>query len=638
MRHRTAIWLRRTKLLMHVHKERIAFVLAILILVFLGTLTFKSTQMLISSTNREMQSLKVIANLDNVVSLVKDAQIGVQGYVITGREHLLNNYYAALKAIPREIEILKDLTFAHSDQRKRVEVLTQLIDAGFDEMNNIVSIRKRQGFPSAAVRIRTDKSKDLMDKIRVLAKSTVDEKSILLKNRPEEVKFAVKLTNIVLPSSFFLLLIASFVVRRHIKKRKAIEAELLKRREEALDASHFKSVFLANMSHEIRTPMNGIIGMTELILETPMNDQQRKYAELINMSASNLLRIVNVVLDVSKIEAGKIELNKEVFSIYELVINRIDLLSLQAKEKRIQIESHVAQDVPLRIVGDPVRFDQILTNLIGNSIKFTPEGGKVSVGVRKLESIDDDACVTLLCEVTDNGIGIAEDVRHKLFKPFSQADSSTTRKYGGTGLGLSICRHLIELMSGEIQVESEQGKGARFWFTVKMALPDQSNSESSASSFSLGKRAGACTTNGDGLIMGNHHAVSATKRILVAEDNLINQLIVIKQLESMGYEVTAANNGREVLGWLKRESFDLVLMDCQMPEMDGYQATREIRLCERQGAGVADKLPVHLPIIALTANAMQGDAEICKAAGMDDYLAKPVKKPELAKMIDRWMS
>ncbi len=394
-------------------------------------------------------------------------------------------------------------------------------------------------------------------------------------------------------------------LKKHIN---LLEKELKDYQEKSDASNHLKSMFLANISHEIRTPMNGIIGMYNVLKQTNLTEEQQEFLDIINLSGNNLLTIIDDILDLSKIEAGQLILEQNNFNLSDEVNAVLDLLEIKAKGKGIKLYTSFQNQIPNAYIGDQARLKQILINLTNNAIKYTKEGS-VTIKI-ETEKIEKEHC-EMKFSIIDTGIGISKHGQEKLFKAFSQIDSTTTRKYGGTGLGLAIAKNLTALMGGDIGVESEEGKGSTFWFTAKI-LRNQDKSDLIQKNVAPLKEKEITPLN-----------------ILLVEDNLLNQKFAIATLRKEGHKIDIAENGKVAIELYKKKKYDLILMDIQMPVMDGIEATKEIRKIE-----MAKKIKEQIKIIAITAYVMERDRSMCLGAGMNEYLAKPFKPNDLIHLIN----
>ncbi len=575
--------------------------------------------------------------------------LGLQLLNLTSEELVGRSVYALAEGMPSLIE--------GAGRAQAGETFTAVLEIGervFESQQ--LPMRDASGQISGVIGVATDITE------RVKAKAQLQEAYDVLEIRVAE--RTVELSH------------ANALLKEEIGERQRVEEDLALARDQALEASRLKSEFLATVSHEIRTPMNGIIGMTELLLETELDETQIEFANIVHHEAFALLEIINDILDFSKIEAGKLILGSMPFSLRAVFGSMRELFGPKAVEQSLGFSVKVSPAIPDVVIGDSGRLRQVLINLVGNAFKFT-ESGHINVVAELKERMEGQAQIFI--SVEDTGIGVSANAQHTLFDSFTQADGSITRRYGGTGLGLAISKRLVELMDGQIGVESTPGVGSTFWFTAVLSeadakseastghmneksqirtipsLPPLPNSTRSRLTMNLNTQptkfepqARATVTNlgaraeirnettAWAQVPAGSASISVPESetiILLVEDNAINQQLAQLQLKQLGFTCHAVSSGRAAVAEIDAtpDRYTIVLMDCQMPDMDGFAATRAIRLQEAQHNG-------HIPIIAMTANAMQGDRERCLAAGMDDYISKPVSKQALKDALDRWLA
>ena len=579
-------------------KITIGFVIAFLIILIVGIESFKTIHNFRSTKERELKSRKILAQLEDVLSTVKDLESGHRGFIITERESYLVPYNHAISSIHGELEELK-LLLDSEVQHKNLDSLEQLINKKIELCNGLIALRKSHGFEAALQEVLTDKGIILMDDIRRLTNNM-----IVYENKAFQDAFNVEVSSgdntidiIILGNviALLFLVIALFILNQDIKHRIRVEAELKIAKQAAEDANKIQEQFLANMSHEIRTPMNAVVGMSNLILQSELQPKQLEYMKAIKQSSDNLLIIINDILDFSKIRAGKIEIEHIDFRLSDLLQGLYNTFKFKVEEKNLQFIHQIDSTLPDVILGDPVRLNQILINLIGNAIKFT-ETGSITIECFPLNKNSDS--VTIQFNVKDTGIGISENKLSTIFESFSQAASDTTRKYGGTGLGLTISKQLIEIQGGEIEVKSMLNVGTTFSFHLTFAIGSQTNLKD----FKIQKVSTAALTG---------------IKILLVEDNHFNQVVAVDTLNLLikDLQIDIAENGKIALEKVSQKKYDILLMDVHMPDLDGYETTKAIRSSKTFYSEV--------PIMAMTASATMEEVQKCFKSGMNDCIAKP---------------
>jgi hypothetical protein len=587
-----------------------------LVLMVTAVAVFQISQSFREEMRAQAHSGLVLGQIRSLLALMVDAETAERGFALTGDEKFLEPYVRAEKGFNEIYESLKRNTADNDAHQKTLVEAKRLIDLEMDFLSRMIQGVKDQHRKNLKVRlvVQQGDQKVVMDEIRTqLARMEHLEQKIFAAREAQAEKTSQLLDTAMYVSLAFIIVLITIAVATLISdivERGEAEKVIVGLKDRAEEASRMKSQFLANMSHEIRTPLNGIHGMIELLVKTPLNPEQDEYLSALKDSSISLLAIINDVLDFSKIEAGMIELESVPFQVDKIVASCVKVLDYSAKHRSLTLKTDLATELPSWVIGDGLRLRQILLNLIGNAVKFS-QAGSVFINVKVVSH--QLSRVHLRFEVIDSGVGFDDATKARLFKVFSQADQSTTRKFGGTGLGLAICKQLVEVMGGEIGADSVPGHGATFWFELPFDV----------SSVRL-KQAERAELNVE-------FSKDKPPVILVVEDHLVNQKVVTSLLQKMGCRFEVANHGGEALERMKTQNYDLVLMDCHMPVLDGYETARQIR-----SGGVV--LNPKIVIIAATANVTSGEKEKCAAAGMDDYISKPMSFVELRAKIHHWIS
>lgn len=590
-------------------KIGIGFGFLLIVLIGIQYALNKGIANVIASQQELLKSTTLSTEVESIKSSVSFFESKMTGYVLTGNDTLLENNEKYLTDIVSKFKELKKLS-PDKDQVASIDKLVSLLNNEIQFSDEVI-FQYDLNPDNAVTLLKKGRGRYLMTeiikefkKIHDIEKTKFEE--IILRNKHAS-ELVVRMDTSAYIFAFLLVSLCIWFLFRDINKREKLEKELVETKKRVEEASVIKEQFMANMSHEIRTPMNAIIGFNDRLIKTKLNDEQQEYVAAVQSSGENLLTIINDILDFSKIEAGMVTIEHIRFNLHELLQSVYNMFFLKAKEKNISLHLHQPKNIPEFLMGDPTRLTQILINLVGNALKFTNQGNiDISVEVIK----DDKQNATVQFMVKDTGIGILEEKITEVFDRFTQAESDTSRIFGGTGLGLSIVKKLVELQSGTIGVESKKEEGSLFKFTIPYKKAPVLASKLKTSPEKI------------------HHSVVNDKiKILIVEDNLLNQKLAAFMITDFGYAFDICGNGKLAVDKLKQDVYDLVLMDIQMPEMDGYEATGVIR----------EKLMLNIPIIAMTAHAMPGEKDKCLGFGMTDYISKPIKETDLHNLIIKYI-
>lgn len=590
-------------------KISIGFGFLLIVLIGIQYSLNKGIANVISSQQEMLKSTQLSTEIESIKSSVSFFESKMISYVLTGNDTLLENNEKYLTNIVSKFKRLKNLS-PDRDQIVSIDRLVSLLNSEIQFSDEVI-FQYGLNPESAVTLLKKGRGRYLMtsifrefERINDIEETKFEE--IILRNQHDS-DSVKRMDASAYIFAFLLVSICIWFLFRDINKREKLEKELVETKKRVEEVSVIKEQFLANMSHEIRTPMNAIIGFNDRLIKTKLNDEQLEYVTAVQSSGENLLTIINDILDFSKIEAGMITIEHIRFNLHELLLAVYNMFFLKAKEKNIHLEIHKLKKIPEFIMGDPTRLNQILINLVGNALKFTTHGS-VDIIVEVIK--DDKQNVTIQFNVKDTGIGIIEEKISEVFERFTQAKSDTSRIFGGTGLGLSIVKKLVELQSGTIAVESKKDQGSQFKFSIPYKKVSFLAAELKLKPEETYKS-----------------IVNSEIKILIVEDNILNQKLAGFMLNDFGFTFDICSNGKLAVEKLKGNVYNLILMDLQMPEMDGYETTGFIR----------KKLMLNMPIIAMTAHAMAGEKDKCLGFGMTDYISKPIKENDLHNLIIKYI-
>ena len=586
----------------------LGFLIGILFIVFILFITSRNINQLINSNQALLNELRTRNDLRKMEADLLSVESDIRGAVISANPEFLSDVEEKIQHIDNAlVRVNKELR--SSITSGEVERLMSLVNRKVEFSREILDAFEKKGKPAAEAIINSGTGKLMRDSIvqiiTVLDQSR-QQKSLQITNTIKKSGSEAKISGAIMAILASILLVFAFWYILNLSTGQQRMISDLNISEKRLkEASSMKEQFMANMSHEIRTPMNAIIGFTNILKRTDLDPEQRQYVQNIHSSGENLLALINDILDLSKIEAGMLQFEETNFSLRSITSSVGAMFTEKIKEKQLSYRGEIAADVPDILSGDAIRLTQILVNLLGNATKFT-EAGEISLSLKLVHASKKEATIEI--KVADTGIGIAKEKQAKIFERFQQAETETTRRFGGTGLGLSIVKQLVELQKGTIDIKSETGRGSEFTVRLPYKLPDEEKLLSAA------------------LATETQVASISDIHVLIAEDNAMNQQLIKHLMKNWNIRFTLVNNGAEAVEALNEQEFSVVLMDIQMPEMDGYTATEVIR----------KELGSDIPIIAMTAHAMIGEKERCIQLGMNDYISKPLKETVLYNIIAQY--
>ncbi len=574
-------------------ENRFSFILSIAVvaIILIAAFSLINVRQFSNNSQKVAHTREVSMALSENLIIMQDVETGMRGFIITGKTSYLDPYYLAVASLDINLKQLKNLTSDNPLQLKRIDTLERLSREKIIISKQNIIIRQISGFEEAFARVNTEKGKNIMDSIRAINLRMQKAEIESLDNSIISTEISLDKTNslVVIGGAFSVLvvIVLIFFIRRTLK----LKFELNKSKEHAEELVKFKDRFLSNMSHEIRTPMNAIIGFTKVISKTELTEKQREYLSAIKMSGDSLIVLINDILDLAKVDAGKMSFENVPFKMALSISAMLHLFEIKIQEKNLTLIKKYDDKIPSVLLGDSLRLHQIILNLLSNAVKFTNDG-KITVSVRLISEDEEQAVIAF--SVADTGMGIEDDKLEKIFENFQQATSGTSRLFGGTGLGLAIVKQLVEAQGGTVSVKSKVNEGSVFSFTLQF---QKTNAETEPETEML-----------------KLNAEIKNIKVLVVEDIPLNQLLMKTILEDFGFEPQIAGNGKIAVEKLETGSYDVILMDLQMPEMNGFEATRHIRSI----------LKSDIPIIALTADVTTVDLAKCRAVGMNDYIPKPV--------------